>query len=315
MLKKTLIAATLAASALSAEAASRETVRFTVDGTPLVGTLFRPDNAKTNQRLPAIIVDGPWTQVKEQVGYAYAPRLADAGYAVLTLDHRNFGQSGGTPRQFEDPATKVADLKAAISHLQTLPGVDGQRIYGLGVCYGASLMADLARQDRRLKAFATVAAWMHDADSLKATFGAEGLALRTKTGAEALAAYRQDGTVTYIPAFANDVPLAAMMGPLDYYASPARGAIPAWDNRFAAMSFTGWLAHEAATYAPQITQPVLMIHSDGSALPENVRKFHAALPNAQKKLVWTTGNHLDFYDQPELVQPAVAEVASYFKSL
>lgn len=230
------------------------------------------------------------------------------------LIHRN-RRSRPVPHQFDDPATKVADLKVAIGHLQTLPGVDAKRIYGLGVCYGASLMADLARQDQRLKGFATVAAWMHDAPALKATFGADGVALRSKTGTDGLAAYRKDGSLQYIPAFANDVPLAAMMGPLDYYASPERGAIPAWDNRFASMSFTGWMAHEAATYAPEIKQPVLMIHSDGAALPESVKQFHAALPNAKKKLVWTTGNHLDFYDQAELVNPAVKEVATFFKAL
>ena len=303
----------LAIAAGPSVAATSQTVRFEVDGTPVVGTLFRPDDA-ADQRLPAIVVDGPWTQVKEQVGYAYAPRLADQGFAVLVFDHRNFGESGGEPRQFEDPATKVRDLEAAVEWLGTADGIDPARIYGVGVCYGASLMADLARQEPTLKAFATVAAWMHDEASLKATFGEDGYALRMREGEEALAAFRSDGTVRTIPAFSNDT-FAAMAGPFDYYSSTERGVVPQWTPTFATMSFVGWLKHDAATYAPAIRQPVLMIHSDGAALPDNVRRFHAELPNPGKRLVWTTGNHVDFYDHADLIEPAVREIATYFHAL
>lgn len=311
---KTLLAAALALAAFPAAAATSETVRFSVDGQTVVGTLFRPEGVPADRALPAIVVDGPWTQVKEQVGYAYAPRLADRGFAVLAFDHRNFGASGGTPREFESPALKVQDLRAAIDLLQRTPGVDGARIYGLGVCYGASLFADLARDEPRLRAFAAVAAWLHDEASLKATFGEDGYAQRARAGAEALAVYRRSGEVAYIPAYSNDT-FAAMAGPFDYYSSTARGVVPQWSPRFATMGFDGWLKHEAAGYAPRIAQPVLMIHSDGAALPDNVRRFHAALPNADKKLVWTTGNHVDFYDRAELIEPAVEQVAAFFKSL
>lgn len=47
--------------------------------------------------------------MKEQVGYAYAARLPDKGFAVLAIDHRNFGESGGEPRQFENPKLKVQE--------------------------------------------------------------------------------------------------------------------------------------------------------------------------------------------------------------
>lgn len=58
-----------------------------------------------------------------------------------------------------------------------------------------------------------------------------------------------------------------------------------------------------------------MIHSDGAALPDNVRRFFAELPNARKQLVWTEGAHVDFYDRAPLIDPAVAEVATFFAAL
>lgn len=208
--------------------------------------LFRPDGVAADARLPVVIVDGPWTQVKEQVGYAYAPRLADKGFAVLTIDHRNFGQSGGSPRQFEDPALKVADLRGAVDYLSSARGIDADRIFGLGVCYGASLFADVARAEPRLKGIATVAAWLHDEASLKATFGEDGYALREREGQIALGRFRDTGEVAYIPAFSNET-FAAMAGPFDYYSSTERGVVPEWNPQFATMSFPGWLRHEAGT--------------------------------------------------------------------
>ncbi len=56
------------------------------------------------------------------------------------------------------------------------------------------------------------------------------------------------------------------------------------------------------------------MRSDGSALPDNVRAFHAApaTPAADKHLVWLTGNHTDFYDREPYVTQAAAAVARHF---
>ncbi len=309
-----LLAASMTSSLIATEIVTQ---RFTLHhaGDEIVGVIFRPADAAADARLPVVIVEPPWTQVKEQVGTSYGRALAARGYAAVAFDHRHWGESGGTPRQWESPAAKISDLRAVIAHLRTCPDIDADRILGLGVCFGAGYMAAVAAEDKSLRAFATVAAWIHDEPSLRAFFGPEGYALRERTGRDALDKFRTNGEAEMIPAFANDVPLAAMMGPLDYYANPARGAVPAWKNAFAAMSFTEWLAFDAVQpFAPRIKQPVLMIHSDGSALPDNVRKFYAALPGP-KELAWTEGSHLDFYDRPGLVNPAAERIVQFFQSL
>jgi fermentation-respiration switch protein FrsA (DUF1100 family) len=81
-----------------------EQVRFDVDGITLAGHLRVPAQA-AGQRRPAVVVAGPSPQVKEQAPDVYAERLTAEGYATLTLDYRNFGESGGAPRQREDPAS------------------------------------------------------------------------------------------------------------------------------------------------------------------------------------------------------------------
>ena len=82
-----------------------------------IGWSARCSGRRTSQ-FAAIVTTGPLTSVKEQATGAYAKALAERGFAALAFDHRYFGESGGTPRQFENPSAKVADIRAAVAALQ-----------------------------------------------------------------------------------------------------------------------------------------------------------------------------------------------------
>ncbi len=56
--------------------AGQNDVSFTSEGETLKAHLFLPEAFAEAQPLPAVIVIGPWTQVKEQTADAYARRLA-----------------------------------------------------------------------------------------------------------------------------------------------------------------------------------------------------------------------------------------------
>ena len=119
-----------------------EKVHFESEGMKVVGNLFKPignskekeEKEKEKTLLPAILVAGAMTGVKEQVAVQYAERIAKAGYITLALDHRHFGESDGMPRQHEDPAKKMEDFKNAISFLSLLNDVDKKRIGACGIC-------------------------------------------------------------------------------------------------------------------------------------------------------------------------------------
>ena len=104
---------------------------------------------------------------------------------------------------------------------------------------------------------------------------------------------------------------AAMFFPVDYYARPERGAVPEWANRFPVMAWADWLTYDALASAPAVTVPTLLVHSDDSAYPDNVRRFHAAL-GGPKDLLWTEGQHIDFYDRDPYVAKAAAAAADHF---
>src|ERR1700722_18229185 len=61
----------------------------------------------------------------------FAERFAGGGNAVLSFDHRGFGESGGEPDLFE-PALQLEDWRAAISFARSLPGIDAERLATFG---------------------------------------------------------------------------------------------------------------------------------------------------------------------------------------
>jgi fermentation-respiration switch protein FrsA (DUF1100 family) len=292
--------------------ASRKEVTFESEGSTLKGHLYIPEKYKGGERLPALIVGGSWTTVKEQMAGLYARRLAKKGFVTLAFDHRGHGESDGEPRNYESPCQKIEDFRNAISFLRSLSIVDGERIGALGVCASAGYLAQVAAEDERLKAFVTVAAWFHESETVLAVYGGEeGVRIRIEAGAAARKKFEETGEVDYVPAYSKTDPSAAMYGNFDYYSNPTRGAIPEWDNQFAVMSWPEWLKFNPVLVAEQIKTPTLIIHSHDSALPQGARRFFENL-KGPKALYWTEGTHFDFYDQEAYVDEAVYHAAIYF---
>jgi len=287
-------------------------VTFSSGGDTLVGHLYLPAPYRPGATLPLVVVTGSWTTVKEQMPDLYAQRLAARGFAALTFDFRGFGESGGQPRQYESPARKSVDIRNAAAFARTLPVAQGMRVGGLAICASAGYMARAIADGAPLDAFVTVAAWLHDPGTVGQIYGGpEGVAERLALAKAAREQYERTGVVDYVAAYDPNGNGAAMFFPVDYYARPERGAVPQWVNQFPVMSWSDWLTYDALSAASRITVPTLLIHSDDSAYPDNVRRFHAALPGP-KDLFWTQGQHIDFYDRDPWVGTAVTAATAHF---
>jgi dienelactone hydrolase len=83
---------------------------------------------------------------------AYAARFAQAGYAALVFDYRNWGASDGQPRRVLDIGNQHADWRAAVAYARTLDGVDTSRVAGWGSSFGGGHVLGLAAHDRALAA-------------------------------------------------------------------------------------------------------------------------------------------------------------------
>ena len=287
-----------------ATAVSVESVRFPAAGANLTGTLYLPASTRGAAGLTAAVVTGTWTSVKEQMADRYAARLAERGVAALSFDFSGFGLSGGEPREVESPSRKAEDIRAAAAFLGSHPAVAQDRIGALAICASAGYAAKAAI-DGSIRALALVAPWLHDPALLRKVYGGEsGVRQRMEAGLAARQRYRQTGVVEYVPVASPDDPRAAMPMAIDFYRDPARGAVPGWPNRFAVMAWIEWLTFEPILFAPQITAPTLIVHSEEAAIPDGARRFHQAL-TSPKEIIWTAGIQFDFYDRDPQVGVAV----------
>jgi fermentation-respiration switch protein FrsA (DUF1100 family) len=284
---------------------------FPADGTSLVGRVYRNlDNLVTPQ--PAVMVTGSWLTVKEQMPRIYALRLAEQGITAFTFDFTGFGQSGGSPRQLELPARKIADIVAAADFLSTMSFVREGGVGHVGICASAQYALAAIVRGARIRSFVSIAGWYHDAESVTAFYGGgPGARLRIGRGREALENWAKSGDVIMVPAYRPGDDRAGMFFELDYYGNPRRGAVPEWKNEMAEMSWLFWLTFDGVRSAAEVNTPTLMVHSDGCVFPDHAKAVHAAL-KGPKQMEWAEGSQIDFYDQDAQVTRAVALMAPHF---
>ena len=284
---------------------SSEAVSFDSNGATLRGILYKPEGA--TGALNAAIVTGAWTTVKEQMPGTYARELAARGLAALAFDFTGWGESEGAPRYVEDPAVKTADIKAATDYLSGRNDIAD--ISGLGVCASSGYMASAVADDARLSKLALVAPWLHDPQTAEGIYGGPETAAKLIAASEA----EDAGDVILLGASATDENSVMYQAP--YYTEEDRGLIPAYDNKFSALSWKPWLTYDAQASADRLTKPILMVGSPSIALPAGAAAYEART-NAPLEKLWLGEDvtQFDFYDRADAVTASADAVADFFKA-
>lgn len=128
-----------------------EQVAFYSGGASVVGTLRLPDSTG-DQPGPAVVQGPGWMGLRTAGLYEpYHQAFVAAGMAVLIIDYRGFGDSGGDPLGFS-PGRQLEDLVNAVTYLTTRSEVDADRIgvFGSGGTGGGNAFC-LAAADARIK--------------------------------------------------------------------------------------------------------------------------------------------------------------------
>ncbi len=129
-----------------------EEVTFYSEGVKVRGTLKLP-GAPAAGRIPGIVQGPGWLGLRTAKLYdRYHAALTAAGYALLIIDYRGFGDSEGE-RGLLMPQRQVEDLRNALTYLETRPEIDADRLgaFGSGGSGGGNTVA-LAGTDPRVKA-------------------------------------------------------------------------------------------------------------------------------------------------------------------
>jgi uncharacterized protein len=287
----------------------------------LAADLHLPDDIDDAAALRAVVLSTPGSSVKEQIGANYASRLAARGIAALVFDPAHQGQSGGEPRDLEDPYRRGEDISYAIDALSTIPGIDPERIGVLGICAGGGYAVHTARTDHRIKAVATVVPG--NIGTSFRSFQPDGPA----AALDAMAAARVEETrtaelarVSWLP---DTVEEAAAAGLTDIDTTQAimfyrteRGRNEHSTNRRLSRSDPLLLGYDAYHLVDQLmTQPLQVILAGrvgNTGSYESGMQLWKLAPNPVDLMVIDGAGHYEMYDEPEYVDAAVDRLVGFY---
>ena len=143
-----LFAATLSLG-LAAESQKKDVDIKATDGANLKGSYFSPGRPG-----PAILLLHQ-CNMDRHAWDGLAMDLANAGFHVLTLDFRGFGDSGRTTDQAQRTSMREkwpGDVDTALEYLKSQKGVDPARLAAGGASCGVTQSSDLAARHHEIKA-------------------------------------------------------------------------------------------------------------------------------------------------------------------
>lgn len=125
-------------------------VSYYSEGTRISGVLYMPESTPPGQSVPGIVLCHGFTAIKEVILPEYGRRFAEAGFAALAFDYRGFGASDGVRGRliWRD---QVQDIRNSITYLETVTGIDGDRIGLWGTSYGSANVIYTAGIEPRAK--------------------------------------------------------------------------------------------------------------------------------------------------------------------
>lgn len=296
-------------------------ISFTNSNNPAItmaAVVHLPQGFDAARAWPAIVVSHPGGGVKEQAAGTYAALLAEQGFIAIAYDASYQGESGGTPRQLENPHIRTEDISAVIDHLVTLPYVDRARIGAMGICAGAGYTANAAIQDRRIKAIGTVSAvnigamfrngWDNDVRSSDALPLIEaGSNARTSDAAGGSA------TMPLAPLKEADAPNEELRQAWEYYHTP-RAQCPTAPGFATLRSLNQIITYDAYRMADiYLTQPMQIVAGSKAGSKWMSDDLFDRAASADKAFHVVEGaNHMDLYDGRKYVGEAISVLAPFF---
>jgi uncharacterized protein len=285
-------------------------ITFTSEGVDCAGTLYLPAGAAGP--LPGLVMGNGFANVRQMYLPAYAAAFAAAGFAVLAIDYRYLGESGGHPRQQVLPEAQCDDLRNALTWLSARPEVDAERIGLWGTSFGGGHALRVATVDRRVAAVVAqvpaIGLWRyfrHNEPAERERFLASALAGRL--------AYARTGEPRPV-AITGEEGTESILGPagLDWHRrnEQEHGTFCNW---IAAHSLDRIVPYDPGAFAEDISPiPLLMILADAdSTAPPAVAREIYDRAGEPKKLIEVSGGHYDVYDEPS-VREACIEATTAF---
>lgn len=299
-----------------------ETVSIPNLGWEISANIHFPKDFNKSQKYPAMVSAHPIGSCKEQTsGNIYGKAMAEGGYVVVAFDASFQGASGGQPRFVENPEFRVADFRAVVDYMQTLPYIDPERIGVLGICGGGGYALNAAMTDYRFKCSVGIT---------PVNFGRlsrEGFANFDPAGTlEAIAKQRTEEAkgadrhiIHYLPNtveeaknISSDVDIVEAT---DYYKT-SRGKAEHGATSGLLSYNSSALAWDAFNHCEVLfTKPFMVVVGDipgGFGAYRDAQELYGRAASKEKQIVVVPGvSHYMLYDKPEAVQPALEQILPF----
>ena len=260
--------------------------------------------------------------VKEQAAGLYGQRLAEKGYITIVSDCMFFGESEGMPRQQDIPYYRIEDIRGMIDAIFSFPGVDSQRIYGLGICGGGGYLLSCGQMDKRLKKIATVSMFNTGAVRREGFQNSqvdtvlkrlhEVASIREKELNEGTLIYNANMTEMK-PEVGHQLPIEMYREGYEYYVETHFH--PNSHSCFLQRNLMDLMVYDPVQFMYLLDQPLLMMvgdHADTNYMSEQA--FELAITTKEKELYYLKdATHIQTYYKESVVKEAIEKLDIFYK--
>lgn len=292
--------------------ASFEVLEFPSQGAVLRGRLYRPAVAGP---VPTVVMAHGTSGTITMTADRYAEVFQAGGLAVFLYDHRNFGASGGEPRQQINPWVQARGYRDAMTFLESVPDIDQGSIAIWGDSYSAAEAIVVGAVDERSAAVVAQIPAMGPQLPPADPDGSGFAALREAMDAGEVEAAEGDLTPPLPVVSADQLNAPSLLPPIqafrwfiEYGGRHGSG----WENRVTRVSPESLGPFQAGIAAPHLRCPLLMMIAPDDempgARPEVSRAAFESVPGP-KELVEIDGGHFgllyfpsELFDQASTLQ-------------
>jgi cephalosporin-C deacetylase-like acetyl esterase len=296
----------------------RRDIEFTSGTDTVRGWLYTPDDRPGP--FPVVVMAGGWCYVKEIVQPTYAQMFADAGYAAVLFDYRNFGESGGSRRQHIDPHMQIEDYRNAISFAENLDEVDPKRIGVWGLSYSGGHSLVLTAIDSRISCAVSQIPVVDGYLNMRLANGTVNFRRLEKALLEARRERFRTGKDVMVPHFTKDTENEISAWPFpegyDVFLTFQQNEAPNYDFDATMESIDLLMSYDVKPFLPRIVNtPTLVIvaENDDITLWDEEIAVYNAIPTAKKKLVVIPeSDHLALYSKKNLLHQCAVAATEWF---
>jgi pimeloyl-ACP methyl ester carboxylesterase len=265
---------------------------FTSHGVRCSGDLYLPSGVR---RPPVVVMAHGFAGERAFRLPAYAERFVQRGLAVFLFDYRGFGDSDGEPRYLVRPRRHVEDWRAALTHVRSLPNLDGPRLALWGTSFSGGHVIVIAADDPGVRAIVAQVPFV------------DPLALAHKPGVRYVLQVLGHGlwdvlrdlarrSPHYVQVAGHPGEFAVMNMPEalpGYRSLMPEGAV--WQNRCPARILFAALSYRPVTYAERVRCPALVMYGEKDSLTLAAAVEAAAAKMANAVPVRLPFGHFEIY--------------------